>query len=735
MSKEDAQTIIVLCAIFAILFGLFNVWKIMNVNVGNDSYQKTDFEENDGTSGIDQANKMNEIAVLIQDGSTTFLKKEYAYTAFFMVIFAIIINLTVEKQVGQFYTTGPFLIGAATSMLSGYIGMQIAVRANVRTAKEACGGLHGAFVVAFRGGVVLGFVLVGLALLNLVLLVIWYRGLFTRYGAHGHTWVEWAEMFECIAGYGLGGSTVALFGRVGGGIYTKAADVGADLVGKVIAGLDEDSIMNPGVIADNVGDNVGDIAGMGSDLFGSFAESTCACLVIAATSTQLMNSHAYLYPLLISAFGILVGFVTSFLATNIMDVDEAEKVEKTLKYQLVVSTVLMTPALYFAAVWTLPASFSFAGQPHAVRPLYAFTCTALGLWSGLCIGYLTEYYTSSTYAPVRKLANSSTSGSATSIIIGLSLGYRSTMIPVLSLSVTIYVSFMLANMFGISLAALGMLSTLTTALTIDGYGPISDNAGGIVEMSNASDVARERTDVLDAAGNTTAAIGKGFAIGSACLVALALFGAFVTRTKNTGVDILKPLEFSGLMIGAMLPYYFSAMTMEAVGDAAQEMIEEICRQFAESPGIKTGEVRPDYEKCIKISTEASIKKMIAPGLLVILSPLAMGFLFGAKGVSGMLAGAITSGIQIAISASNSGGAWDNAKKYIEGGKLVINGEIQKKGSEAHKSAVIGDTVGDPLKDTSGPSINILIKLMAITSLVFSGAFTNLGGILTPYITI
>mmetsp|Transcript_25385 Transcript_25385/g.17934 ORF Transcript_25385/g.17934 Transcript_25385/m.17934 type:complete len:497 (+) Transcript_25385:322-1812(+) len=496
-----------------------------------------------------------------------------------MVIFAVIISLTVEKEVGQFLTTGPFILGAATSILSGYIGMQIAVRANVRTAKEACGSLNGAFNVAFRGGLVLGFVLVGLALLNLVLLVAFYKNqlYFLRRGNHNTTWTDWQEFFECIAGYGLGGSTVALFGRVGGGIYTKAADVGADLVGKVVAGLDEDSIMNPGVIADNVGDNVGDIAGMGSDLFGSFAESTCACMVISATSSQLMNNGAYLYPLVISAFGIIVGFLTSFLSTHLMDVDEASKVEKSLKYQLIGSTVLMTPALYLAAIYTLPASFTFAGQSRAVTPMYAFACTALGLWSGLCIGFLTEYYTSSTYAPVRKLANAASTGAAPNIIIGLSLGYRSTMVPVISLAVTIYVSFMLANMYGIALAALGMLSTLTTALTIDGYGPISDNAGGIVEMSNVSEVARERTDTLDAAGNTTAAIGKGFAIGSACLVALALFGAFVTRTKETGVDILKPLEFAGLMIGAMLPYYFSAMTMEAVGDAAQLMIIEIKR--------------------------------------------------------------------------------------------------------------------------------------------------------------
>ena len=360
----------------------------------------------------------------------------------------------------------------------------------------------------------------------------------------------------------------------------------------------------------------------------------------------------------------------------------------------------------------------------------AFICTALGLWSGLIIGVITEYYTSTNYHPVQKVADASKSGAAPNIILGLALGYRSTFIPVMCIAVSIFVSFSLANMYGISLAALGMLATLTTALTIDGYGPIADNAGGIVEMTDAGDVARERTDALDAAGNTTAAVGKGFAIGSACLVGLALFGAFVTRAEMEIVNILRPIEFAGLIIGAMLPYYFSAMTMEAVGDAAGLMIIEIKRQFETMPGIRDGTQKPDYERCIAISTKASLKSMIAPGILVLASPLLMGFLLGPRGVCGLLAGNIVSGVQIAISASNSGGAWDNAKKYIEAGRLFIDGECQRKGSDAHQAAVQGDTVGDPMKDTSGPSINILIKLMAITSLVFAGAFTKYGGIAT-----
>ena len=398
-------------------------------------------------------------------------------------------------------------------------------------------------------------------------------------------------MYESIAGYGLGGSTVALFGRVGGGIYTKAADVGADLVGKVIEDLDEDSIQNPGVIADNVGDNVGDIAGMGSDLFGSFAESTCACLVISASSPEIVEANAFYYPLMISSAGIVVGIVTSWIATGCTSVDRPEKVERALKVQIGVSTVLMTPCLYFLAMWCLPDTFSFDHDVKDGRDVTrqsAFVCTALGLWSGLVIGWFTEYYTSTMYAPVQKGAASSHTGAAPNIILGLALGYRSTMVPVLCIGGTIYASFSLANMYGIALAALGMLSTLTTALTIDGYGPVADNAGGIVEMSEAGDEARERTDALDAAGNTTAAVGKGFAIGSACLVALALFGAFVTRSAMSEVNILKPLEFAGLIVGAMLPYYFSAMTMEAVGEAASLMIIEIQRQFRERPGIRTG---------------------------------------------------------------------------------------------------------------------------------------------------
>jgi inorganic pyrophosphatase len=582
--------------------------------------------------------------------------------------------------------------------------------------------------------------------------------------ADGQVMVDYYKVFDAIAGYGLGGSSMALFGRVGGGIYTKCADVGSDLVGKVVAGLEEDSPMNPGVIADNVGDNVGDVAGMGSDLFGSFAESSCAVLVVTSTSPTLicesftlpsgyeaMNidytdatfcpdgmTGGFYFPLLISAFGILVCMVCSVLATHVVEIDELPTgVERTLKIQLLSTTLLNTIVLFLLSYWVLPDSFDFYGFDAdtemnlwsngpimtGVKYWYAFICAALGLWSGLIIGYFTEYMTSNTYAPVQKLSQSCTTGAAPNIIGGLALGFYSVIVPILCIAITIYFAFSLADMYGIGLSALGMLSTMSIGLTIDGYGPIADNAGGIAELCELDPEVRRRTDILDAAGNTTAAIGKGFAIGSACLVALALFGAFVTSSGMVDVNILAPLDFSALIIGAMLPYAFTAMTLNAVGNSAQEMIIEIKRQFEEL-NLLSGEGEPDHQKCIQIATDASLKEMIAPGILVLGSPLFMGFVFGAQAVSGLLTGGIVSGIQLAIAFSNAGGAWDNAKKFIEQGKLVVNGEVRGKRTDEHHAAVVGDTVGDPLKDTSGPSINILMKLMAITSVVFARAFNS-----------
>lgn len=662
-----------------------------------------------------------------------------------MILFGIAILLVAEVKFGQFYTTVAFLIGGFTSIIAGYIGMKIATFTNVRTTYLCAEDIHKGFVVAYRGGQVLGFTLVGLALLILQILIMVYKKMYLT-GKTYHIPVDKQpdaneddnpvkQLFEMISGYGLGGSTVALFGRVGGGIYTKAADVGSDLAGKNVEGLPEDSPDNPGVIADNVGDNVGDIAGMGADLFGSLAESTCAALVVGSTSADLVvTTDAIYFPLMVTAVGILASFVTTFMATNFGRVT-MKNVELTVKIQLIVSTVLMT-LVTIPIIFLLPDQIHFfnvfgIGNTIICTPWKAFACVCLGLWSGLIIGFITEVYTSNAYSPVQNLAEACCMGAAPNIILGLALGYFSCIIPVFCIAVTIYVSFTFGGMYGVALSALGMLGCLPIALAIDGYGPISDNAGGIAEMSGLVETVREKTDALDAAGNTTAAIGKGFAIGSACLVSLALFGAFCTRSALTQLNVLSAIEFSSLLVGAMLPYAFSAMTMQAVGDAAQDMIKEIASQFADGK-IKSGEKKPDYAKCISISTKASLRMMILPGLLVIGSPLLCGFLFGPKSVGGLLAGCIVSGVQIAFSFSNTGGAWDNAKKYVEAGTHFSKKPDPKTGqpirmmkkTECHQAAVTGDTVGDPLKDTSGPAINILIKLSAITSLVFGGAFKN-----------
>jgi len=682
------------------------------------------------------------------------------------------------------YTAIAFLVGASTSILAGYIGMRIAVYTNTRTTFECCRGedlnvvvngqkttrkdLKDGFFVAFRGGQVLGFVLVGLALLVLEIIIVafkaaWFDGAIATVKDNsaeekkrGQAIVR--RLFELVAGYGLGASSVALFGRVGGGIYTKAADVGADLVGKNIHDLAEDSPENPGTIADNVGDNVGDIAGMGADLFGSLAESTCAALVVSSTSPELCTTVDCLYfPLVITSVGILASFI-SVLMAHFFTVT-VDTVQSVLKWQLAISTILMTAALV-PATYILPEKFNF--QVAAIDPTKrnlevsrwgAFGCVMFGLWSGMLIGLVTEYFTSNSYKPTLKLCTACEMGAAPNIIQGLALGYMSTVVPILCLTATIAYAFATAGMYGVGLSALGMLGSLPVALTIDGYGPISDNAGGIAEMSGLPGTIRDRTDALDAAGNTTAAVGKGFAIGSAALVGLALFGAFVTRVEGTAVDILQPTQFAGLLVGAMLPYAFSALTMTAVGDAAETMMRHIIKDYNKGVAAKAANepYSPDYQGCIEISTNASLVKMIAPGALVILSPLVAGLFFGPAAVEGLLAGAIVSGVQVAISASNTGGAWDNCKKEIEKKRSVFRNRIKAEGidlatieekvaamgpdhpdaakyqaicedkkaiRELHVAAVVGDTVGDPLKDTSGPAINILVKLSAITSLVF-----------------
>jgi inorganic pyrophosphatase len=714
-------------------------------------------QESSGDIAESQVENISVIVEAIAEGANAFLFKEYVYVGVFCIVFGLIVLVAIGAGLSRdgagSYGDGAmamiaFFIGSATSVLSGFIGMRIAVFANGRVAKAAVGGIGAAFNVAFKAGSVMGFALVSLGVLMLFITINLFR---LNYSEYVNDKDVANLLYEAIAGFGLGGSSVALFARVGGGIYTKAADVGADLVGKVEKGIPEDDPRNPAVIADNVGDNVGDIAGMGADLFGSFAEATCAAQVLTAQSTGLglgdYQASALAFPLIITATGIVICFFTTFFSTHLFTVTCKDDVEPSLKRQLIVSTLLETPTLLLLCYMFLPSDpFQIDTNHTAVKWWHVFFCIAAGLWSGLAIGFITEYYTSHSYSPVREVSESCKTGAATNVIFGLALGYKSVIVPVICIAVTIFLGFSLAGMYGISMAALGILSTLPVALTIDAYGPISDNAGGIAEMAHMGEHIREHTDALDAAGNTTAAIGKGFAIGSAAFVALALFGAFVETTRNKSmnkttrivqvlatVDILEPFVFAGLLIGAMLPYWFSAMTMKSVGQAAYAMVEEVRQQFRDIPGLMDGTGKPNYARCVGIATEAALREMIAPGLLVLLSPLFIGFLFGPTCLAGLLAGSLVSGVQIAISASNTGGAWDNAKKYIEAGGLQVPVSADakemrpsKKGDEVHKAAVTGDTVGDPLKDTSGPSLNILIKLMAIISLVFARAFPLVG---------
>eukprot|EP00403_Amphidinium_massartii_P036700 CAMPEP_0178435558 /NCGR_PEP_ID=MMETSP0689_2-20121128/33992_1 /TAXON_ID=160604 /ORGANISM="Amphidinium massartii, Strain CS-259" /LENGTH=715 /DNA_ID=CAMNT_0020057639 /DNA_START=79 /DNA_END=2226 /DNA_ORIENTATION=+ len=701
-----------LLALAIILPGLLGLvwsakeWKAVSAVTidGHPSLLLADDSKSGGKPKPEIVERMIKISSIISGGAMSFLMQEYTYMAAYIVAFSVFLVIFTGVP-----TMIAFVVGGGTSILAGFIGMKIAVFTNVRTAHQCWKSLSEGYGVAIQGGCVMGLSLVSIGVLALWLLLVVFEKCFSFETPQ--------QMYEAIAGYGLGGSSIALFGRVGGGIYTKAADVGADLSGKNDYGMDEDDYRNPGCIADNVGDNVGDIAGMGADLFGSFAESTCAALVIAAANHTLRTSSlALMYPVLISSTGIVIGVLTLICATVLYPVKEETDVEKALKGILNISTVLMTPVAIALSYYCLPAEFEMEGS--SVKWWYCALSILLGLWSGLVIGYVTEYYTSHSYKPVREISETQKQSAATGIIYGLALGYLSCIIPVLCLGVTILVGHSLCGMFGVALGALGMLGTMTMGLTIDAYGPISDNAGGIAEMSEMPDYVRTRTDCLDAAGNTTAAIGKGFAIGSAALVSLALFGAFCVRAEVDNVDILNPWVFTGLLFGAMMPYAFAAWTMKSVGMAANDLYLECIRQF---PKIINEGATPDYDKCIRISTEASLREMIAPGALVILSPLVAGFGFGKNATAGLLSGALVSSVQLAISMSNSGGAWDNSKKYISAGGL---GKELAKGSEAHKNSVTGDTVGDPLKDTSGPALNIVMKLTAIISLVFGTAINN-----------
>lgn len=661
--------------------------------------------------------KMNQISQAIRDGSMTFLLREYKVLLWFILAMALVIFFFLDHAATSTINEGPwtafaFVLGSIASIASGYVGMRIATKANVRTTQAAQSSLKEAFSIAFKSGTVLGFALVGFAVVGMSGLYI----LFTFFGLPSET------VMEVLTGFALGGSSIALFARVGGGIYTKAADLGADIVGKIESGIPEDDPRNPAVIADNVGDNVGDVAGMGADLFGSCAESTCAALVIGALAFGSLGLQtALLYPLAISAIGILV----AFLAVRFARLGATENVGSALKLVMILASVLMLFVMYFLTRMWIPSQFELEGVTYTAYGVYG--SFALGLVAGLLIGLTTEYFTSHSYKPVRRIAKSSESGAATTILHGIALGYESAVIPVLLIAIVAFLGFRFAGLYGIAIGALGMISTLVVTLAIDGYGPVADNAGGIAEMAGLPSEVRQKTDVLDAAGNTTAAIGKGFAIGSAALTALALFSAFVATAGIELVNLLDNKVIFGLFIGGLLPFIFSSMTIKSVAKAAEEIIAEVRRQFKEIKGLMEGKANSDYKKCIDIATRAALREMLAPGLLVVLTPLFVGLLFGVETLAGLLAGSLASGVVLAISKANAGGAWDNAKKYIEAG------HHGGKGSSCHHAAVVGDMVGDPFKDTSGPGLNILLKLMAILSLVFVPLFVKYGGLLLRFL--
>lgn len=649
-------------SIIALLFALYLALQLKSKNPGDT--------------------KMFEISKHIHDGAMTFLNKEYKI----LVIFVLVVSAILYFFIGKLNALA-FIFGAILSASAGNLGMRVATLANTRTAQGAKKSIGDGLKIAFSSGAIMGLSVVGLGLLGVSVLYLLFNDV------------------NILFGFGFGASSIALFARVGGGIYTKSADVGADLVGKVEAGIPEDDPRNPAVIADNVGDNVGDVAGMGADLFESYVDSIIAAMALGIigltiAGKQIATSLAVTLPMFLSGLGIIAAFIGIYIIQSSKDTKKLHKV--------------LNKGIFSAA--GIMAVFSFIAIYYLFGTLHLFWAMLAGLGSGIIIGLSTEYYTSDSCKPVQSIAKSAQTGSATTIIEGLSIGMISTIIPILAVCAAILIAYNFAGLYGIALAAVGMLSTLGITLAADSYGPVADNAAGIAEMAGMGPKVRKRAEALDAVGNTTAAIGKGFAIGSAALTALALLFTYSQVANLTGVDISTPRVMVGLFIGGLLPFIFSALTMSAVGKAAMAMVNEVRRQFKNIPGLMKGTGKPDYKRCIDISTGAALREMLAPSLLAVVSPIVVGFLLGAEALGAMLTGALVTGFLLAVLMANAGGAWDNAKKYIE------SGHLGGKGSATHKAAVVGDTVGDPFKDTSGPSLNILIKLMTIIALVFAAMF-------------
>ncbi|WP_294202954.1 sodium-translocating pyrophosphatase [uncultured Chryseobacterium sp.] len=663
--------------------------------------------------------KMKLISGHIADGAMAFLKAEYRILTYFVLIVAILLAVMGMSNANSHWTIGiAFIFGAVFSASAGFIGMKIATKANVRTAQAAKTSLSQALKVSFSGGSVMGMGVAGLAVLGLGALFLIIRQIFAPNSpVDSH---EMERTIEILTGFSLGAESIALFARVGGGIYTKAADVGADLVGKVEAGIPEDDPRNPATIADNVGDNVGDVAGMGADLFGSYVATVLATMVLGRETVSQDSFGGFapiLLPMLIAGTGIIFSMVgTFFVRINDNEDSSTSSVQNALNLGNWGSIVITAIASYFLVTYILPDKMVLRG--HEFSKMGVFGAIMVGLVVGTLMSIITEYYTAIGKRPVSSIVRQSSTGHATNIIGGLSVGMESTLLPIIVLAGGIYGSYLCAGLYGVAIAAAGMMATTAMQLAIDAFGPIADNAGGIAEMCELPKEVREKTDILDAVGNTTAATGKGFAIASAALTALALFAAFVGIAGIDGIDIYRADVLAGLFIGGMIPFIFSSLAITAVGQAAMAMVEEVRRQFREIPGILEGKAQPEYEKCVAISTDASIRKMMLPGAIAIISPLLIGFIFGPEVLGGFLAGATVSGVLMGMFQNNAGGAWDNAKKSFEKG-VNINGETYYKGSEPHKASVTGDTVGDPFKDTSGPSMNILIKLMSIVSLVIA----------------